>query len=389
MRIVASLILITAIAITLWFFEYFRPSGEPATPPVSTLARPGSEAGTQNSTSAASLPAQTAAAPAPSSVTAASNPAVAKVERQAKKFVAKLTAPEPTPIQVEKADNFVTGDQLFSLIPKSASQETTVKDVIEDKSLQPQSAITIVKHIEQVQRVSPEKLIASSAGNLDQPVKQLIDEKVVATTVRKVLAAAGKAPDKPIDIVTNVDYYEQTTPAELSAELKSNDGLKAKSIITVIKKPHGLEAASMGELMRAQKPTPGITDSPEQKTVIEDQLFYVRTVRPDDAQGIWGIVQEGIIKNFARGMAVRRGREINTYKVDIPRDSDEMIAGKSSSFLGKLIYRKTTESYVFNFRQNRMGRNPNRIRPGQEIVIINFKPEELIGIYKHFVAQRG
>ena len=118
-------------------------------------------------------------------------------------------------------------------------------------------------------------------------------------------------------------------------------------------------------------------------------LFYVRTVRDGDEQGIWGIVHDGIIENFARGMAIRRGKEINTYQVEIPSDADEQRADASSSYLGRLIFKKSKASYVYNFNRNRMGRNPDRIFPGQEIVIIDFQPEELIEIYTHFVEQRG
>jgi len=120
-----------------------------------------------------------------------------------------------------------------------------------------------------------------------------------------------------------------------------------------------------------------------------DSIFYVRTVRNTDDQGIWGIIHDGIMTNFAQGMAIRRGKEVNTYKVDIPRDADELLQDRTSSYLGKLIHRKAAESYVYNFKKNRMGKNPDQVLPGQEIVIINFEPEELIGIYKHFVAKQG
>ncbi len=46
-------------------------------------------------------------------------------------------------------------------------------------------------------------------------------------------------------------------------------------------------------------------------------------------------------------------------------------------------------SYVYNYKQNRMGRNPDYVAPGQEIVIINFEPGELISIYKHFASGQG
>ena len=44
---------------------------------------------------------------------------------------------------------------------------------------------------------------------------------------------------------------------------------------------------------------------------------------------------------------------------------------------------------MYNFKKNRMGKNPDQVIPGQEIVIIKFEAEELIGIYTHFVAEQG
>ena len=46
-----------------------------------------------------------------------------------------------------------------------------------------------------------------------------------------------------------------------------------------------------------------------------DAIFYLRTVKNGDEQGIWGIVHGGLISNFARGVAIRRGEEVNTYQV--------------------------------------------------------------------------
>ena len=85
-------------------------------------------------------------------------------------------------------------------------------------------------------------------------------------------------------------------------------------------------------------------------------------------------------------MAIRQGKDIETFTVRIPRHADERLPDRSSSFLGLMIDRKTRESYVYNFRDDRMGRNPDRIFPGQELVIINFQPEELMSIYRHFAA---
>jgi hypothetical protein len=200
----------------------------------------------------------------------------------------------------------------------------------------------------------------------------LHNNEVRQSTVRQVLERASRSPDRPIDVVTQTQYFEQTTLRELA----QSDAEDMEKPIKIIRKHHAQEAASIAELMRTHEVKSG-------------SLFYVRTVREGDEQGIWGIVHGGIIDNFARGMAIRRGKKINRYQVDIPSDADERRADASSSFLGQLIFNKSKASHVYNFRKNRMGRNPHRIFPGQEIVIIDFQPEELIEIYKHFVAQRG
>ena len=117
----------------------------------------------------------------------------------------------------------------------------------------------------------------------------------------------------------------------------------------------------------------------------DDAIYYVRTVQASDSRGIWGIVVDGLTENFARGIAIRRNQSIDTYQVDIPQQADHRLADQSSSFLGRLIDRKTRDSHVFNFVESRMGRNPDLIFPGQELVIVDFEPQELVAIYRYFV----
>jgi hypothetical protein len=304
---------------------------------------------------------QTAAAPAPT------------VERQAEAFIAKLTETQPEPVPVKNADHFVSKDQIISLLPESIVEITTLKEMERNPALKPDTPITVIRETEQIESTTPEKIIAEAGGDLNKTVTILEGDKVREVTVREVLENYTANPDEPISIVKKVQYFEITTPAEIAKDtsIAPNQELK------IITKPYRLEAATIAELlMREGKFDP-------------DSIFYVHTIRNTDAQGIWGIIHDGIMTNFAQGMAIRRGKEVDTYKIDIPRDADELLTDQSSSFLGKLIHRKTAESYVYNFKKNRMGRSPDRITPGQEIVIINFAPEELIGIYKHFVAEQG
>ena len=191
-------------------------------------------------------------------------------------------------------------------------------------------------------------------------------------TVRELLERMLTEPGKPISIIKKVRHFEVTTLGDLLDGEEDPD-----TFLNVITQPYRIEAATLADLLQKQK-----SEHP-------DSIFYVRTVRSTDQQGIWGIVHSGLTDNFARGMAVRRGEQIETYTVRIPPEADEVRHDRSSSFLGRLIHRKTRESFVYNFRENRMGQNPDYIRPGQEIVIVNFEPAELIAIYKHFTGDRG
>ena len=118
----------------------------------------------------------------------------------------------------------------------------------------------------------------------------------------------------------------------------------------------------------------------------KDSIYYVRTIRRTDTQGIWGVLQSGLTDNFARGIAIKRGDDVGTYKVNIPRSADEMLSNHSSSFLGRLIYEKTQQTSIYNLQLGRIGKDVDLIYPGQELLIIRFTPEELISIYKHFVS---
>ena len=296
-----------------------------------------------------------------------------QVESQAEAFVAKLTETQAQPVPAKSADHFVSRDQVISLLPESIIETTTPRDIARNPALQPDTPITVIRETEQVETTTPERIIAGAGGDLDKKIKVLDDGEVRELTVREVLQRYSDNPDDPISIVKTTQYFEITTPAELARD----ETLAPDQELKIITKPYRLESATVAELLMRE----GDFDP--------DSLFYVRTIRETDNQGIWGIVYDGILTNFAQGMAIRRGKEVNTYKVDIPRDADELLEDQSSSFLGKLIQKKSMESHVYNFKKNRMGRNPDRIIPGQEIVIINFEPEELISIYKHFVAGQG
>ncbi len=319
--------------------------------------------------------AEPSAVPPPSPAETADAVAEQALELEAEAFLNTLTQTELEPIAVESADHFMRADQAISLIAPETIEALSAEEILADPELRPDSPITVVKEIEQVETITPEKLIAESGGDLEQRVKVLENDEVREATVREVLESRAADPEKPILVVKKVQYFEVTTPRELEQEL--DQMVPGERLVGIIRRPYQIEAATLADLLMAER-------------VLEpDAVFYVRTVRGSDEQGVWGIVQSGLVENFARGIAVRRGEEINTYRVEIPPLADEVLVDRTSSFLGRLIHAKTLDSFVYNFRHHRMGRNPDVLHPGQELLIIKFNPDELISIYKHFVNEQS
>ena len=342
------------------------------------------DAAAVDATTVADATAKDATSAADTTATDATTAATGPAEAEAKKYVETLTDTAPQTIPVDKADHFVTQERVISLVPDDTIENVSVDELAGDETLSPDTPITVVREVEQVENAVAEQLIADSGGNLDEELRVQVtyddtqehtgtvvveEDDVERITVREALDRIRTEPDKPLPVIRTVRYFEVVTLKELLDGAESED-----AFLNVVTRPYRIESATLADLLQRQR-----TENP-------DAIFYLHTVLPTDDQGIWGIVHFGIIENFARGIAIRRGEDIETYTVRIPRHADERLADRSSSFLGLMIDRKTKDSYVYNFRENRMGRNPDRIFPGQELVIINFQPEELMSIYRHFAA---
>ena len=313
----------------------------------------------------------------------------AEVEAEAKKYVETLTDTAPQTIAVDQADHFVTEERVISLVPEDTIENVSVEELARDETLSPDTPITVVREVEQIETAVPEQLIADSGGDLDKTLRfqvtyddsqdeaeqkdsrpKVVDEDTVAElTVREALERIRTEPDKPLTVIRTVRYFEVMTLKELLDSTRGDD-----AFLNVVTQPYRIASATLADLLQREK-----EKNP-------DAIFYLHTVQDTDDQGIWGIVHFGLMDNFARGMAIRLRDDVETYTVEIPRDADERLDDQSSSFLGRMIDGKTKDSFVYNYRDSRMGRNPDRIFPGQEIVIIKFESEELISIYTHFAT---
>ncbi len=244
--------------------------------------------------------------------------------KQEQAFVKNLTKRRPTPIAIDRVDGFVTKDQPVSLPRRESAQETIPGDHVQQPTVDWDTTVRLTNEI---------------GGN-----------------------AQTSSVEKQLDVVTAKQITADSVLVDQTARIKRS--------------PHLADVVSVGELLEQI----GEQVNPE-------DLYYVHTVQDLDDQGIWGIIQDGVVGMFSEGVAVRSGPTTDIFKVEIPVDADELRADESSSFLGKLIYEKAIRSYVYNFTQHRMGRNPDVLRPNQEIVIITFHPSELITIYRYFRNQ--
>ena len=117
----------------------------------------------------------------------------------------------------------------------------------------------------------------------------------------------------------------------------------------------------------------------------QKRIFYLHAVNSTDEQGIWGIIQKGLMGTFSKGINLPTVN--GTLKALIPEDADEKLDSEQSSFLGKLLNYKVLTTYVYNYEQGNIGKNPDYIKPGQQLIIVTFTEKELMGIYQHFVNQ--
>ena len=193
------------------------------------------------------------------------------------------------------------------------------------------------------------------------------------------------------------------------------DGAPGPAAVAASSRP-GSSAARAGEAARSREPlaatavkkppTPSRKDTKEEadrgETVTlrellegvveigESDVFYVHSVTADDYQGIWGIIQKGITENFARGISIDHDGNTSIYRFQVPADADEVLENRSSSPLGIMIYRKSNETILYNRRLGRLTRDPDvTIYPGNELIIVGFKADEIVSLYRDFLSSHG
>jgi hypothetical protein len=293
-------------------------------------------------------------------------------EAEAKSFVDNL-AEQPkdneSAITVEEnKDVFVRHDSKLTL-PNVEQRETTFGELLQDDSLSDDTPI-ILQY----------ETVTETATTLNELQSQ-IEDQYAPISIR---TAEGKVINKPL------------------ADILRDNSLDPNAPITLIsRKSHRIDM-TFGELsqldLAADQPVKAIIQQDEQEIAVKDivteampadALYYLHRVSAADKQGLWGIIQSGLINKFREGLiidGIARNRE--SVQVTIPADADEKLPSGLSSFLGKILTSKVNSSYVYNFKQHKMEDGPDRIYPGQQLILIHFTPQELRDIYIFFAKHR-
>ncbi len=291
-----------------------------------------------------------------------------EIEREAGKRIEAVKGELSEPIDLERADHFVDAKTVLSKKDRRTIT-TTLKSLLQDLAVGPKSEIKVLVEEEKTTITTPRELLSNRTIHPDTPIWILKEDGIVTeTTPRRLMADPSITPDTPIKIIEKVERVTITTLEELQKRALSPE----TPIRVIVEKPR--ETLTLSQLL------------PGERRLGED-TFYIHAVTREDVQGIWGIIQHGLMDQFLKGIPVAPEKEVRGRKalsLKIPGDADEPHEDGYSSFLGKFLVRKTKESFVYNYSNGRMGKNPDYISPGQELVITRFSKKELVEIYKHF-----
>lgn len=355
------------------------------------------------------------------------------VTEEAVKHIESLKEEAKEPIDIEKADHFVDAqtvllrkdrqivittpkelleDESLSpespikiLVEKEKTTITTPRELLKSRTIGPKTPIRVLQEEEKVIVTTPRELLENQSITLDTPIRVLMDEgMIVVTTPRELLEDGSITLDTPIRIVVKEKKIVVTTPEELLED----QSITLDTPIKIVLIEEKMITTTLGELLAdksitLETPIKLVMEEPEEMVTVSKLLkgieglepsgktFYIHAVTSEDTQGIWGILQHGLMDQFRKGIPLpedvgSKGESVLT--LDLPRDADEPLENGRSSFLGMILDKKTRDSYVYNYTNGRMGRNPDYIAPGQELVVTEFSQEELVEIYRHFAQKQ-
>lgn len=292
-------------------------------------------------------------------------------QQEAEEFVENLADPTAEAIIVnEYEDVFVRPDSIIAL-PHLEQRVTTLKSLMDDSSLSADTPLTL-RYTEETREQTSLSELANEEEDHIAPVTIVTEQgETITAPLVELLQRNDLDHDASITQIKQQPQVKQLTISELAeADIDADQQLS----VTISRGVQQLDIATLID-----------SDSAE----LRDSLFYLHRVTEEDVQGLWGIIQSGLIQNFRHGIRLTRQGSEQTVSVTIPADADEPLPTGLSSFLGKILHEKVSTSYVYNVNTHTMGRDPNLIHPGQELILIRFANNELKTIYQFFADQRS
>jgi hypothetical protein len=294
------------------------------------------------------------------------------IEQEAGAFVEALAPAETETATTVTEDNdqFVRLDGTVSL-PNLETRNTTIKLLLADKSLSIDTEVTL-------NYISKEEIKTTLID-----LANTSEDQTVAITITTPDGTTVTAPLAELINQGNIDKsatitYIKETPISIQltiGELAESGIDINQSLVAIIN--HGAQEIILKDIVQSDEYS-------------DDALFYLHRVSERDRQGLWGIIQAGLIEKFREGLRLEGiSRNKDLMHVTIPPDADEKLSTGFSSFLGKLLNNKVTSSYIYNFSSETMGRDPNVIHPGQQLVLIHFSADELKQVYQFFSDKRN
>jgi len=300
--------------------------------------------------------------------TAASNEEI--VEQEAEAFVQNLAEKSPQ-IDItitEDNDQFVRHDSTI-LLPDLEQRTTTIQQLINDSSLSATTPLTLHYTTTQLSETTLAQLGDSIEDHTEAITIITKDGQQISKPLADLLNQLDA--DEIITLVTYTKHSKKITIGELT-----NSGIDLSQTVTATIN-HGIQKLTIKEIIQS-------SDMPD------SALFYLHRVSNHDQQGLWGIIQAGLINKFREGLRIEGiSRSKDLIQVTIPSDADERLTSGLSSFLGKILNHKVDSSYIYNFNTQSMGRDPNIIHPGQQLIMIHFSSDELKQIYQFFSDKRN
>ncbi|MCJ8298658.1 MAG: hypothetical protein MJK13_06950 [Pseudomonadales bacterium] len=298
---------------------------------------------------------------------------------------------------------------------KSTDNTTQISEAHTTVAVTPTApvAATVTPTAISEQQAKPEKVpltsvvvVADASGSTTQ--SEATDSSIL-TTLKKNIAAisdikvselvnlvSSKEPEPLTEVIKAAKPQSTTISTVATAQPVVTEVTVAKAAVSS-KQKVSAPSPSIPVPVLVNKPATAKSESEKNRIKLREllsdtssnnkRIFYLHAVNPSDEQGIWGIIQAGLTGTFSKGITLEQAD--GQVRALIPQDADEILSSKKSSFLGRLLNYKVLTTYVYNYEQGNIGKNPDFILPGQQLIIVTFTEEELMSVYNHFKNYRG